>query len=581
MRALSRLRSFGHPGAAALRTAPSAERGGDAPSADRPALEPPGREARDPVGLLERPSDGVECHVGGVLDFAGWVLFDGQPADRLVAFIGDEPALELRGAQPRPDVAAEPTLASPSAIAAGFTGLVPVPQRWLDAPPEIRVRATMADGRTWDSSVAVPRVLPRWEHPYPLEAGPGANAAVGRAGDGGPLRLCVFTHSLNLGGGELYLQELLLRMRRDHDMQILVITPVDGPLKQELRDAGIDVHITHYYPTHPTYYVNRVEELALLVRAWRADAVLGNTLGVFPGIDAALSCRLPVVWAIHESFDLDVFAFLNWGSQALHPQVEARWRQCLAEAHTVFEAQSTLAMFTSAVPGMRARRVHYGIDLSAIESYRVEHDRDQLREELGIAPRATVLLCMGVIQERKAQLALVAAFAKVAGLYPDAQLVLVGEHPTPYAAAVREAVESLGLQDRVRVIGIQPDTYRWYHAADILVSASDTESLPRSMLEAMAFGLPVLAVDVFGVSEVIDDARNGWLCQPCDIAALTVGLYRALSTTPPERERMAQACRSDAAAFDGSHYAAEYAALIRGLVDSARRQAAPPYSKET
>jgi D-inositol-3-phosphate glycosyltransferase len=177
---------------------------------------------------------------------------------------------------------------------------------------------------------------------------------------------------------------------------------------------------------------------------------------------------------------------------------------------------------------------------------------------------------MGVVQERKAQLALVIAFARIAPLFPDAMLVLVGDHPSPYAAAVRAAVDTLGLAERVKIIGIHPDTFRWYHTADVLISASDTESLPRSMMEAMAFGVPVLAADVFGVSEVIDDGRNGWLCQPTDGAALTVGMYRALSCAPENRARMSQACLDDAAAFDGGHYASAYAELMSTLVATHR-----------
>ena len=112
-----------------------------------------------------------------------------------------------------------------------------------------------------------------------------------------------------------------------------------------------------------------------------------------------------------------------------------------------------------------------------------------------------MLLCMGVLQERKAQLALVEAFAEVAASAPDALLVLVGYHPTPYAAFVLDAIEDLGLERRVRVLDIDPDVDRWYTCADVLVSASDIESLPRSMLESLAFGVPVLAADVFGVPE--------------------------------------------------------------------------------
>jgi glycosyltransferase involved in cell wall biosynthesis len=68
-----------------------------------------------------------------------------------------------------------------------------------------------------------------------------------------------------------------------------------------------------------------------------------------------------------------------------------------------------------------------------------------------------------------------------------------------------------------------------------LVSASDIESLPRSMLECMAFGVPVLSTNVFGVPELVEDGVNGWLFEPRDIGALIAALHRVLSLTPDER----------------------------------------------
>lgn len=526
------------------------------------------------VGRLDRPVDDGSIRVGGVLQLSGWVLFDGLPADRVEAYIGDEPPIALRRGDPRPDVSSGPGAGLPAAIASGFSGDVPVADRWRGRTMEIVVRAYSEQGDVWTSPAArlsVEEGLRPDGEPGELTLDvlwPGYENPT-RDPDGN-LRICVFTHSLNLGGGELYLQELLLRLRRDYSVDLLVVAPQDGPLREALGRAGIPVHVTFQYPTVPSYYLGRVSELANIIRSWDADAVLVNTLGVFAAVDAALECNVPVVWAIHESFDLVLFKYLNWGEQGLHPEIERRWRHCLASAHTVFEAEATLKMFAEQIPALQGRRIQYGIDVAEINRYRLDHDRDQLRKELGFEPKHTVLLCMGIFQERKSQLALVLAFAKLAALYPDARLVLVGDHPSPYAAAVRAAVDGLGLGEQVQVIPIQPDTYRWYHVADVLVSASDTESLPRSVLEAMAFGVPTLAADVFGLPEVIHDGVNGWLCQARSGTALTVGIRRALECSAEDRRRMAEACVADPTVYDGAGYPAEYMQLMTTLVATNR-----------
>jgi glycosyltransferase involved in cell wall biosynthesis len=175
---------------------------------------------------------------------------------------------------------------------------------------------------------------------------------------------------------------------------------------------------------------------------------------------------------------------------------------------------------------------------------------------------------MGVFQERKAQLALVLAFATVAPLFPRARLVLVGEHPTAYAESVHEAVRQLGMEERVQFVPIQPQIYPWYRVADVLVNASDVESLPRSILEAKAFGLPTLATAVFGVPEIITDGVNGWLCRAHSGNALTTGLHRALSTPPDVLETMRDNCRAEAPRFDGAGYAEAYHRLFTQLVQT-------------
>jgi glycosyltransferase involved in cell wall biosynthesis len=517
------------------------------------------------LGTLDFPRDGAS--VGGGLTVAGWVLFDGLPADRVEAYIGDEPAIPLRRGEPRPDVAT--SLGIPAAIASGFTAKLPVPDRWRRKTVEVVIRAYSEQGDVWTSPAS--RVFFQGR-PEPVGEIDRLTTGLWREDERRArdperrLRVCVFTHSLNLGGGELYLQELLLRLHREYPVELLVVSPMDGPLKKELWRAGIPVHIAHPTSVTPSHYLGRVSELAAMIRGWGADVVLVNTLGEFAPVDAAVECDVPVVWAIHESFSLPLFNLLVWGENGLHPDVERRWRKSLAAAHTVFEADATLKLFAEEIPALQGRRIQYGIDVAEIARYRADHDRDRLRAELGFEPHHTLLLCMGIIQERKSQLALVLAFSRLAALFPDARLVLVGDHPSDYTSAVHAAVDELGLSDQVRVIPIHPDTYLWYHAADVMVSASDTESLPRSVLEAMAFGLPTVAADVWGLPEVIHDGVNGWLCQARSGNGLTVGLRRALECSADERRRMSEACLADSTVYDGKHYPAAYFQLMKTLV---------------
>jgi glycosyltransferase involved in cell wall biosynthesis len=107
---------------------------------------------------------------------------------------------------------------------------------------------------------------------------------------------------------------------------------------------------------------------------------------------------------------------------------------------------------------------------------------------------------------------------------------------------------------------------RWHGAADVLVCASDLESLPRVVLEAMAFETPVLASRVFGLPEVIEDGRTGWLCEARDVASLTAALDRVLGTPVAQRAEVGRAAsRSVRQRHDPDAYVERLVALLEGL----------------
>ncbi len=72
-----------------------------------------------------------------------------------------------------------------------------------------------------------------------------------------------------------------------------------------------------------------------------------------------------------------------------------------------------------------------------------------------------------------------------------------------------------GLGGRIRLAPMTDDLTPWYRAADVLVSVSDVESMPRSAIQAMACGTPVLAAAVYGVSELVEDGFTGWIFEAC------------------------------------------------------------------
>jgi D-inositol-3-phosphate glycosyltransferase len=355
------------------------------------------------------------------------------------------------------------------------------------------------------------------------------------ASDSAP-RLLVFTHSLALGGGQLYLSELL-RQLVPTVAHCMVVSPADGVLRRDFEAQGIEVRIIDDpQPRDIQTYEDHVRDQAMFIRGSGCDVVLLNTLGPWSAGDACDRAGVPYLWAIHESFELSDWIALNFGVNALPAYIRQQMETALGAAHKlIFEAQATSEMFARFAGTTRRTVVAYGVDTGRIAAYASTFDRSAARRQHDIPGEATVLLAMGIFEERKSQACIVEAFAMVAEVHPSARLVLVGDHPCEYSDAIHRIVAESACADRISLIPITPDIWEWYALSDLLVSASDIESLPRSMLECMAFGIPVLSTDVFGVPELVHDGVNGWLFGARDIGALVASLHRVLSLSPDER----------------------------------------------
>lgn len=169
-------------------------------------------------------------------------------------------------------------------------------------------------------------------------------------------------------------------------------------------------------------------------------------------------------------------------------------------------------------------------------------ERLALRHQLGLDGRFVVGM-VGRMAAQKDQLCLIEAFDRL-GL-AGATLVLVGDGPR--RPALEEAARSRASAD-VRFLGARPDGARLVTAFDVAVNASHWEGLPRTVVEAAAAGVPVVASDVGGTAELVEPERTGWLVPPGDVEALASAIGQAHDDRPRARA-LAEAARSRSGQF--------------------------------
>ena len=170
--------------------------------------------------------------------------------------------------------------------------------------------------------------------------------------------------------------------------------------------------------------------------------------------------------------------------------------------------------------------IHCGIDPQAFASAPVEKAP---MEEATLAASGQRLLYVGRLAAAKGLPVLLQSLAVLRLTSPDVQLTVVGDGED--RAELELQVKKLGLSTHVSFVGYQSSERVRQHlqAADIFVMSSFAEGVPVVLMEAMMVGLPVVATQVAGVSELVEEGINGFLVPPSDVQRLTERIQKLLA----------------------------------------------------
>lgn len=181
-----------------------------------------------------------------------------------------------------------------------------------------------------------------------------------------------------------------------------------------------------------------------------------------------------------------------------------------------------------------------------------------VRDGLGVPGDAFMLTMVAEFAPVKRHAHLLEALARVRD--PGVVLVLVGDGPLE--AALRERAAALGIAGRICWAGYRRDVPAILAASDALALVSEREGLPRSVLEAMAAGRPIIGTATRGIADAVGEDA-GWIVAKNDVDALA-GAIDAAAADRRETARRGDAARARAVAeFALPHVIAEYEELFR------------------
>ena len=174
------------------------------------------------------------------------------------------------------------------------------------------------------------------------------------------------------------------------------------------------------------------------------------------------------------------------------------------------------ALIESGLPGEKIETIHTGIEM-VDPSPRAGHTEGEF-----------VIGHMGAFTAEKGQDVAVAAAALLESSLGRARFVLAGEGP------LLETIRA-SAPENVTLPGFVSDRAAFFASLDVFIMPSRSEAWGMAALEAMAHGVPVIASDIGGLKELVEDGNGGWLARPGDPSGLARAI--AYAATNPERLR--------------------------------------------
>jgi glycosyltransferase involved in cell wall biosynthesis len=332
-----------------------------------------------------------------------------------------------------------------------------------------------------------------------------------------------------------------------------------GALADELEAEGIPVVFCENQTRLGKYL--RGLELGRILREQRADILhTHNTTAFIDGLIGARIGGVPVVVHTDHCKNYPI----EWRRTVAENVASRLVDRMVAVSH---HTKSELMRYEK-IPDARLTVIHNGINPRPTGNVPL----DVLRRELGLSPDHMIVGTIGRLEPQKGLDLLLAAAPRVIDACPNARFLIVGGGSLD--AELRAQAVALGIADRVVFTGWRTDAIDLMPLFDCFVSTSNFEGLPMVLLEAMAFGKPIVATDVGGVPELLQDGFNGFSIgdrRPELVAAALLRIIR----DDVLRRRLGQNSRARyAERFTAQAMASAYQRIYERYVQEKRVQAA-------
>jgi glycosyltransferase involved in cell wall biosynthesis len=355
-----------------------------------------------------------------------------------------------------------------------------------------------------------------------------------------PVRILRVIARLNIGGPALHVSYLTKDLEKRGYTSTLVAGRVgkgEGSMEYIAADLGIEPVYIHELQREISAAsdVIATARIRKLIHDLRPDIVHTHTakagaVGRMAALSMRGGCRPILVHTFHGHVLRGYFRGPAEATFTSLERVLARHTDALiAVSPQVRDDLVSLGV----APAERTSVIRLGLDLDA----RLHSDPDarlRVRKELGVGPEQILIGWLGRMTEIKRVDDLLRSFADLRARGVNAVLALVGDGPL--LSQLEVLAERLGIGNSCRFVGFSADVGRFLAAFDVVALTSANEGTPVTLIEAQAAGIPVVATDVGGTSDVVAHGETGLLTPPGNPTAFADGLERLAADASLRRE---------------------------------------------
>jgi len=388
-----------------------------------------------------------------------------------------------------------------------------------------------------------------------------SSAEIARTVQRGRPDRCLFVQYTAEVSGSTVSGHMIAKALIDSDWCVDVAFGVSGPFCCKYEEIGCTSHVV----PHGQWLVGGNlwrscrcwyrEGLAMcrfirLMRRVRPKLVYVNTIMGVAAVAAARILRIPSIWHIRELFD-DV------GGEMIPPSLGGRYlvRNVIRRLPDRVIAISR-AVVDNIVGDRATRNVHVVPNAVASAFFEENCPQRECRTRLKVPCEGPLIGVPGTLRPVKGHAFFLDAAAIVARKCPDCNFAITGDGTSRFREELQEKVGRLAIEHRVHFVGTVPDMRCFYRACDLVCVPSRSESFGRTVIEAFAAGVPVVASAVGGICETVDHEATGLLVPFGDVEGLTRQLVRLLEDRPlretlaARAQQKARACYSETVHVD-------------------------------